>query len=766
MCTEDLTEKAGVFQGLVKVFWLVADSIRMGIGMVALLRGLMRHRPSDPRLYLAVAMTAACVACRGEIDSHHQMRTGASVPAEETPDEAGGRTTTTALEDDAGFSVRAENATEGFTWTAPAASKLEGVRVMLATGAVAASTLTLNVKFGALSGCANSLDISGDAELIQPVAIELPRSLIEAAGASAVFLLRTKAGDTSLRTSTGADGSVSVQLAEWGRLAWGQRSCPALAAKPEAEDEAPAVVLTPPAEPVFEHPVSAAYRRTGTARVGGQAEAGSVVAIYAGTACEGTALATVTAAEFAAGVDVAAGAELAHAAFSAVARKAGASSDCAVAPYTDTALAFVWEGGPDRLPYSSSYGTVGVAAASNWPAKRGGSGAWSDGQQTVWIFGGNSSGWGDVNDFWKYDLATKEWTWLSGDSTSPGVGSMGTLGVEAPGNSPPPRAAQQTWMGLDGNLYMYGGYSQTCAVGRRGDMWKYNRTTSRWVWISGSTACNTAPVYGTKGVADAANTPGGWFSAKTWTGADGRFWMFGASENRNDLWVFDPGTLLWTWMGGSGLTQQNGVYGTKGVAAATNWPGTRENACGAVRSDGKVYVHGGSGHGETGGAGLLADLWLVDTGAAVRWTWLSGSKAVNAAGVLDAVGGDDTTRMPGGRRGASCWVDGLDRLWMFGGTGYDDSGDNVSRDLSDLWMYDPVAGVWTFVAGASAGAGQGVTTAVGEVGFVAWPGARADVSVLPVAGGRVWFFGGSGYTAGNAARSMLNDIWSLAVPGR
>ena len=39
----------------------------------------------------------------------------------------------------------------------------------------------------------------------------------------------------------------------------------------------------------------------------------------------------------------------------------------------------------------------------------------------------------------------------------------------------------------------------------------------------------------------------------------------------NDLWKFDGSQ--WTWMGGSRNASQNGVYGTKGVAASTNMPG-------------------------------------------------------------------------------------------------------------------------------------------------------------------------------------------------
>jgi N-acetylneuraminic acid mutarotase len=412
------------------------------------------------------------------------------------------------------------------------------------------------------------------------------------------------------------------------------------------------------------------------------------------------------------------------------------------------------------LPYTSSYGSVGVAASSNWPLARGGYGAWSDGASKVWIFGGNGPSWGDLNDLWEYDLVTKQWTWSSGSSTSPGIGSMGSKGVADPTNSPPPRAAQQQWIGKDGNLYMYGGFSQPCP-GSRSDMWKYDLTTRQWVWLSGTTGCNAAVVYGTKGVADAANTPGGRFNARNWVSADGRLWLMGGSGRRNDLWAYDLTTLQWTWMGGDTSTNPAGVYGTVGVSSASNWPGARENSCMAMRSDGAVYLFGGTGQGASGGAGQLGDLWLLDP-VGLQWTWLAGPQTVNDAGVYT---GAASARRPGARYGGACWVDAADRLWLFAGGGMDGSGDAVVHVLNDLWMYDPASGLWAFVAGAAVGDDVGATTAVGEATFAAWPGGRKDVIGVPVQGGRVWVFGGTGLTAGNAVRANLNDVWSIPVPG-
>jgi hypothetical protein len=42
---------------------------------------------------------------------------------------------------------------------------------------------------------------------------------------------------------------------------------------------------------------------------------------------------------------------------------------------------------------------------------------------------------------------------------------------------------------------------------------------------------------------------------------------------------------------------------------------------------------------------------------------------------------------PGGRFGATSWIDGSGNLWLFGGDGYDATG--AQGNLNDLWEYKP-----------------------------------------------------------------------------
>src|SRR4051812_9181502 len=97
-------------------------------------------------------------------------------------------------------------------------------------------------------------------------------------------------------------------------------------------------------------------------------------------------------------------------------------------------------------------------------------------------------------------------------------------------------------------------------------------TAGEWTWISGSQFTSQRGTYGTKGVADPANTPGARGVPSSWSDGAGNLWLFGgegldsagAYASLNDLWKFDG--LAWTWVSGSDHAVQPGVYGTRGVA--------------------------------------------------------------------------------------------------------------------------------------------------------------------------------------------------------
>lgn len=157
-----------------------------------------------------------------------------------------------------------------------------------------------------------------------------------------------------------------------------------------------------------------------------------------------------------------------------------------------------------------------------------------------------------------------------------------------------------------------------------------------WAWVSGVNGLNQAGSYGVQGVASSSNQPGARTASVSWQDASGNFWLFGgkgydnggAFGKLNDLWRWD-GTN-WTWISGGNSINQPSTYGAFNTAAAANIPGARINAVGWIDNSGDFSLFGGEGNDSTGSNGHLSDLWCWD---GVNWTWVSGSKTRNIAGI-------------------------------------------------------------------------------------------------------------------------------------
>ncbi|MDH4120497.1 MAG: Ig-like domain-containing protein [Deltaproteobacteria bacterium] len=282
---------------------------------------------------------------------------------------------------------------------------------------------------------------------------------------------------------------------------------------------------------------------------------------------------------------------------------------------------WTWISGSTTAGAAGVYGTKGTTAATNVPGARDGSVTWKDALGKIWIFGGNAYntagmiGW--YNDLWMWDGAN--WTWVSGSSTIGALGVYGTKGTAAAANVPGARSGSVSWTDAAGNLWLFGGNGNSSMGGFPGklnDLWKWDGTN--WTWISGSTMPGAAGVYGIKGTAAAANVPGARDSAVTWQDAAGNVWLFGGVGygsvggtlgNLNDVWKWD-GTN-WTWISGGNTVNALGVYGTQGIAAATNVPGARQASISWADGAGNLWLFGGLGYGSTATQGYLNDLWKL-----------------------------------------------------------------------------------------------------------------------------------------------------------
>lgn len=361
--------------------------------------------------------------------------------------------------------------------------------------------------------------------------------------------------------------------------------------------------------------------------------------------------------------------------------------------YDPTTQIWTWISGSNTRNAAGIYGIQGEGATGNEPRSRHEGVTWVDTNGAFWLFGGYSDApgvFGTLNDLWKYDPTTNEWTWMSG-SSSPDAGSVhGTLGVAAPGNVPGARLAPVSWRDSTGRFWLFGGRTHP-SDDYFNDLWSYDPITHMWTWESGSSTPNSSGVHGTLGVAAPDNVPGARQTAMGATNGTNQLLLFGGQghdangtrDRLNDLWSWDRTTRQWTWLSGSTTSAAPGVYGTQGLSAADNTPGARVGAL-SWDSGGRFWLFGGYGINGFNGEADMNDLWMYDPGTQ-RWTWVNGSNSGNTIGIYGTINVAAPTNSPGGRILPSGWIDANDRIWVFGGYGRAYNGTRYK--LSDLWQY-------------------------------------------------------------------------------
>jgi N-acetylneuraminic acid mutarotase len=416
-----------------------------------------------------------------------------------------------------------------------------------------------------------------------------------------------------------------------------------------------------------------------------------------------------------------------------------------------------------------TYGTRGLAAPSNVPGARRSASSWIDSGGRLWLFGGDGFGSagnsGFLNDLWRYDPATNEWTWISGSYVGYQPGTYGTKGISDPSNVPGARQLAVSWIDSSGKLWLFGGngYYSDGNYGELNDLWKYDPTSDEWTWVSGSNEADQPGIYGTKGISDPSSVPGAREGAVSWVDSGGKLWLFGGGgfdsvgtySILNDLWKYDPASNEWTWVSGNNEGDQVGIYGTRGIAAPSNVPGGKYGAVSWVDPSDKLWLFGGDGVYSVGNADELNDLWKYDP-TSNEWTWFSGSDQAHQAGIYGTQGIAASSNFPGARVSVASGIDSGGKLWLFGGYGYGSAGN--FGELNDLWKYDPTSNEWAWISGSYAGNQPGIygTKGISDPSNV--PGARDGAVSWFDPSGSLWIFGGYGRDS-TGSNAVLNDLW-------
>ena len=79
----------------------------------------------------------------------------------------------------------------------------------------------------------------------------------------------------------------------------------------------------------------------------------------------------------------------------------------------------------------------------------------------------------------------------------------------------------------------------------------------------------------------------------------------------NDLWMFNITSQMWTWVSGNNTANAVGVYGTKGVSSANNYPGSRYGHSMVLHpSLNCLFVFGGEGYATSATLGMFSVIGL------------------------------------------------------------------------------------------------------------------------------------------------------------
>ncbi|CAN5440904.1 hypothetical protein BH11BAC1_BH11BAC1_25270 [soil metagenome] len=411
---------------------------------------------------------------------------------------------------------------------------------------------------------------------------------------------------------------------------------------------------------------------------------------------------------------------------------------------------WVWLHGSSTSNSAGNFGVQGISSPTNVPPATYESCEWTDLNGNFWLFGGLNSSYNSYGDLWKYDLSTNEWVWKKGTGIIGDPGNYGIMGVSSASNNPPSKGwGIASWVDNQGNFWMYGGSG---SGGVFADLWKYDIVTNEWTWMKGPSGAGGAGVYGTQGVPDPANNPGKRFECATaWTDNAGDLWLFGGYSvtGFNDLWRFNIATNNWTWMKGSPGGSVPGVYGTQGVEAPLNTPGSRQVYTHWKDNIGNLWLFGGYDY--VNGT-IFNDLWRFNP-VTNNWAWIMGG---SGSGVYNNQCQSDSANIPGGRfENRAVAVDQNGDFWTFGGG----VGNSFQDIFNDLWKYCVSTGQWTWISGDNIPNPTGNWGTLGVSSPLNKPNGRGGSLMWSDTNGGLYFFGGTDENWPNP----YNDFWKFNI---
>lgn len=290
-----------------------------------------------------------------------------------------------------------------------------------------------------------------------------------------------------------------------------------------------------------------------------------------------------------------------------------------------------------------------------------------------------------------------------------------------------------------GKVWVFGGdmYNQ---------LWSFDPATNNFTFQKGDFIENWPFQYSIAlGTEHYLNTPSARKDTQLWADAQDNIWLFGGNQYQNnndyvnDLWKYNKATGNWVQLSVGG--NLDGVYGQQGVANAANIPPGLANATTWADAQGNLWLFGGFVYELTGISEDPTErtntLWKYDVSLS-QWIWISGSSTANQQGSYNQIGQESALNYPGARQNAIEWTDANGNFWIFGGSSIE-SGNFVNHN--DIWKFNPVTGLWTWVKGTATSTLENIAAPSGEAALNMPAGNAARVSGWKDASGNFWLYG-------------------------
>ncbi|MCA6365283.1 MAG: gliding motility-associated C-terminal domain-containing protein [Bacteroidetes bacterium] len=340
-----------------------------------------------------------------------------------------------------------------------------------------------------------------------------------------------------------------------------------------------------------------------------------------------------------------------------------------------------------------------------------------------------------------------QWVWMKGSDLPNPPSIYGVQGVASPANNPPGLSGVYKWADTTrGKFWIFGGVDYLNRM--YSDLWCFDLATLNWTWVKGPGIPDQLSVFGTQGQPSPVNNPSARTAGMSWIDQNGDLYLFGGYGyyatgygQLGDLWKFNVTSNEWTWLKGSLTSNYLGNYGTINVSSPSNEPPSTCCAVTWVSNSNELYMFGGIG-------GLKNTVWKY-TPATNEWIWLHGTSAINSVPpVYGTKNVASPANTPGGRWNNISWTDKQGNFWLFGGSDY------WNFATRDMWMYNPAANMWTWMAGDQVQDSL-VNVDLKCITDTITPSTRAESNGCWVdACGNFWLYGGFYFDI-----YPLNDMW-------